>query len=109
MYWKGYVAIFGPFDESLSVFRGVSVVRFQTSHLETQKKSSFYRLQTRLRKGNVFTHVCHSVHGEDVHPPRQTPPETATATAGRHPTGMHSSFLLCLQLFQFIQSDLMNV
>ena len=35
-----------------------------------------YRPQTKLRKGNVFTPVCHSVHtGGGVHSPGQTSPE----------------------------------
>ena len=40
---------------------------------------NFYRPQTKLRKGNVFTPVCVSVHGGGVHPPRQT-----HAAPGRH-------------------------
>ena len=76
---------------------------------------------TKLRQGNVFTPVCHSVHkggsasvhaGIDPlgrHPPGQTPPQadtplgrppgqitppqqTATAAHGTHPTGMHSCY-----------------
>ena len=59
------------------------------------------------RQGNVFTPVCHSVHGgggggwqadtpwtdtpqADTPPPgRQTPPGTATAADDTHPTRMH--------------------
>ena len=73
---------------------------------------------TKLRQGNVFTPVCHSVHmgvfasvhaeihtpwqtplarhppfrhSLRRHPPGQTPPQqTTTAVDGTHPTGMHS-------------------
>ena len=50
---------------------------------------SFYRPKTKLREGNVFTPVCHSVHRAggvylsacwDTHTPGQTP-------LGKHPTG----------------------
>ena len=74
----------------------------------------FYRLQTKLWEGKVFTPVCHSVHRRGTvythlgrHLPRQTPPrqtplwadppspsEMATAADGTHPTGMHSCFLI---------------
>ena len=67
---------------------------------------SFYRPQTKLRKGNVFTPVCQlfcsrgevsaSVHA-GIPPWAGTPPlgrhppvQTATAADGTHPTGMHS-------------------
>ena len=33
-----------------------------------------YRPQTKLRKDNVFTRVCHSVHGGGVHHPGRHPP-----------------------------------
>ena len=48
--------------------------------------SQFYRPQTKLRKGNVFTPVCHSVHRGSapvragIHPPE-------THTLGRHRPG----------------------
>ena len=61
-------------------------------------KKHFYRPQTKLRKGYVFTPVCHSVHGgmsapvhagihtSPVHtPPGQTPPKS------RHPLGSRHS------------------
>ena len=66
------------------------------------------RQQTKLLKGNVFTPVCHSVHGGRVQPlgpgltppgplplwqtpPGQTPPPPTAATVdGTHSTGMHS-------------------
>ena len=45
---------------------------------------AFYRPQTKLRGGSVFTPVCHSVHGglpshdamgkADVHPPEKADP-----------------------------------
>ena len=31
-----------------------------------QDMSAFYRPQTKLREGNVFTHVCHFVHDGGV-------------------------------------------
>ena len=62
----------------------------------------YYRPQTKLREGNVFTGVCDSLHrggclvlggsgpgGCLV----ETPPRTATAAGGTHPTGMHSCWL----------------
>ena len=78
--------------------------------------SIYYRLQTKLREGNVFTSVCDSVHGGGaclvsgvcsggsllgggVPAPGGSapggadwwrPPPTATAAGGTHPTGMHS-------------------
>ena len=77
----------------------------------------FYRPQTKLWKGNVFTPVCDSVHRSGASgqtppgralsgtPPGQTtwadtplgrhpPPEMATAADGTHPTGMHSCIIL---------------
>ena len=64
---------------------------------------------TKLWQGNVFTPVCHSVHGGICHtpspgqtPPRQTPSPGQTPplaqcmlgygqqAGGTHPTGMHS-------------------
>ena len=61
-------------------------------------KKHFYRPQTKLRKGYVFTPVCHSVHGgmsAPVHagihtspvytPPGQIPPKS------RHPLGSRHS------------------
>ena len=76
----------------------------------------FYRPQTKLREGNVFTPICDSVHGGGVglypsiqwaggeHPPGQIPPPRADTTSrhlpnemaieagGTHPTGMHSCY-----------------
>ena len=64
----------------------------------------FYRPQTKLREGNVFTPVCDSVYrgrggcipaciGQEPDTPRQTPPrqtpsppEMATEARGTHPT-----------------------
>ena len=68
-------------------------------------REHFYRPQLLLRKVNVFTPVCDSVHrgvsgqtpfpqAGKPHPPpppgRHPHPETATAADGMHPTGMHS-------------------
>ena len=60
----------------------------------------FYRPQTKLRKGNVFTSVCQEFCPQrgKVYTPladtpwADTPPpnQTASATDGTHPTGMHS-------------------
>ena len=42
--------------------------------LARKNQITFYRPQTKLRKGNVFIPVCDSVHrGEGIHPSRQTP------------------------------------
>ena len=78
-------------------------------HIE--KVWCYYRPQTKLREGNVFTGVCDSVHrggrclvpggvwSRGVPGPGgsgpggclvETPPRTATAAGGTHPTGMHS-------------------
>ena len=80
--------------------------------------SFFYCPQTKLRKGNVFTGVCDSVHRGGVPGPGEEPgsrgsgpggawswgfwlggawwrpPWTATAVGGTYPTGMHSSLFL---------------
>ena len=60
-----------------------------------------YHLQMKLWKGNVFTSVCQSfcsrgggVHPPGRHPPADPPSQTATATDGTHPTGIHS----CLKM-----------
>ena len=73
-------------------------------------KIYYYRPQTKLQKGNVFTSVCQEFcppgwtrqtptrqtplgrHPPGRHTPRQTHPsqQTATAVDGTHPTGMHS-------------------
>ena len=56
-------------------------------------RCNIYRPQTHLRKGYVFTPVCHFVHmlgytlpGQTS--PGQTPPRTDTPS-GRHPLGRH--------------------
>ena len=82
----------------------------------------FYRPQTKLRKGNVFTSVSHSVHRGvsasvhagihtaplmQVHSPgkntplgRYTPPMMVTAADGTHPTGMLSCYRLQTKLWK---------
>ena len=52
----------------------------------------YYRPETKLWKGNVFTSVCQEFCPQGgVHPPGQTPSrQTATAVDGTHPNGMHS-------------------
>ena len=79
---------------------------------------NYYRPQTKLRKGNIFTSVCQEfckLPGQTVrhplgrhllgrythldrHPPGRHPlgrhlHQMATAADGLHPTGMHSCFL----------------
>ena len=50
----------------------------------------FLQVSVRLWRGGVHpTLGRHPLLGR--HPPEQTPPETATAAAGTHPTEMHSS------------------
>ena len=55
----------------------------------------FYRPQTKLREGNVFTPVCQPfcLGGAGVRPG-----ETATEAGSTHPTGMYSCVLLLLGL-----------
>ena len=68
---------------------------------------------TKLRQGNVFTPVCHSVHrGGLPYPPGQTPPWTGTPSpaqcmlgydqqaGGTHPTGMQSCTQCAYSLLQ---------
>ena len=65
----------------------------------------FYCPQTKSREGNVFTPVCHSVHGWGgggvfasasrgwIPPWTDNPPppvEMTIEAGGTHPTGMHS-------------------
>ena len=50
----------------------------------------FYRQQTKLREGNVFTPVCDSVHGGGVYPSMHQRSHNALARhspPGRHPLG----------------------
>ena len=70
------------------------------------RKQEFITARKRsLGQGNIFTPVCHSVHRGDAWfrggawswgglvPGGclvETPPGTATAAGGTHPTGMHS-------------------
>ena len=64
-------------------------------------RKGFLLSATQLRQGNVFTPVCHSVHGgggclAEAPPPRaDTPGQTAPWTnnplpLGRHPLGRHN-------------------
>ena len=71
--------------------------------LDEAKLSPLLPLATKLRQGNVFTHVCHSVHGgclphplradipqadtPPVQTPQQTPPSQAD-TLGQTPSPM---------------------
>ena len=76
-----------------------------------------YHPQTKLREGNAFTPVCHSVHRGKVyingktlsplgrHPPSgQTSPEMATEAGGAHPTGVQSCFHVISYNFFFFLS-----
>ena len=89
--------------------------------LTTTTTVSFYRPQTKLRKGNVFTPVCQSFcswgglsqcmlgYTPLGRPPLgRHPQQKATAADGTHHTGMHSCFitscsLLLLKFQHFIQ------
>ena len=51
----------------------------------------YYRPQTKLRKGNVFTSVCQEFCPRGIPP---TPHQTATAADGTHPIVMHSCFII---------------
>ena len=60
---------------------------------------------TKLRQGNVFTPVCHSVHmgGGVADPPGRHPPaqcmlgDNGQQAAGTHSTGMHACyFRICI-------------
>ena len=77
----------------------------------------FYRTRKKLRKGNVFTPLSHSVHMGGLPqcmlgytPPPTRPPwadtprpkQTATAADGTHPTGMHSCFFFVFVLKIFV-------
>ena len=100
----------------VTIETGISKVIAESlnSH-EKEAILGFYRPQTKLRNGYVFTPVCHSVHGgwglsAPVHagiyrhlgrqPPGRRPLSCpvhagihmATAADGTHPTGMHSCF-----------------
>ena len=52
-----------------------------------------YRPQTKLRKGNVFIPVSHSVNRAGVYTPwADTPHSLPSPVDGTHPTGMHSCY-----------------
>ena len=54
---------------------------------------SYYRPQTKLREGNVFTPACDSVHRGGLCPGGflcQGDPLVRLRAGGTHPTGMHS-------------------
>ena len=57
---------------------------------------NYYRPQTKLQKGNVFTSVCQEFCPQGGPPGKQTPPsppppqQTAAVADDTHPTGMHS-------------------
>ena len=98
------------------IFMGIQHAPFDRQIVDT--RLLYYRPQTKLQKGYVFTPVSHSIHrrgfwgmSAPVHagihpradtPPGQTPPsrhppgrhpqQTATAADGTHPTGIHSCY-----------------
>ena len=65
-------------------------VLYGNSSVKRMCQNSFYRPQTKLRQGNVFTRVYHSVHGGVAgrHPPGRNP-SSADTPLGRHPLGRH--------------------
>ena len=79
--------------------------------LDEAKLSPLLPLATKLRQGNVFTHVCHSVHGgclphplradipqadtPPVQTPQQTPPPRQTPS-GRHPPPWRTPLAQCM-------------
>ena len=91
----------GGIGYSLVIFSNKNPDRAKDAPMgKTSERTFHYRPQTKLRKGNVFTSVCHVF----CVPPRQTrqtppptpdhtpPPQTTNAADGTHPTGMHSCF-----------------
>ena len=56
-----------------------------STHIKSkQKNRNIYRPQTNLRKGNVFTPVCDSVHRGGVHPPGRHRPPPDGHCSGRY-------------------------
>ena len=73
----------------------------------------YYRPQTKLWEGNVFTPVCDSVHrGEGLWPggsTRSGGPPYDSGVGGMHPTGMHSCSFLKFTLraqFWFVATNI---
>ena len=65
-----------------------SIWNFLSTNTFSPRKLNNYRPQTKLRQGNVFTPVCHSVHGWGGCMP-DTPEQTQPGRhlPGRHPPG----------------------
>ena len=73
------------------LLNGTSQVPIPKVHMN----SCYYRPQTKLQKGNIFTLVCQSAPGQTplryTHSPSgRHPQQMATPVDGTHPTGMHS-------------------
>ena len=81
-------------------FSFVDKLRRLALHLVVKREVNvlYYRPQTKLQKGNVFTPVCHPVHRGEVYPPTQTPPRQTPSPGqtpprqtppllGKHPPG----------------------
>ena len=89
-FFQSSIIIAGSFRVSLFIDLGWVRTRFGET-----LGNQFYRLQTKLRKSNVFTSVCQEFcqQGEGVHPPGQTPPadtprqiaSPSDTPLGRHP------------------------
>ena len=109
--------------------RGWITVSFMlqvTDFLPHRSFSALLPSATKLRKGNVFTSVCHSVHGGWQTPPwadtpltstcwdtppaqcmlGYTPLPTATAADGTHPSGMHSCSSGCFHTSFFLHQSI---
>ena len=59
-------------------------------------QSTFYRLPRKVREGNVFRSICHSVHKEESLSSGQRPPWTETplklTSSGSHCSGWYTSY-----------------
>ena len=72
-------------SSSLAPLSGTISARYGTGH-------AFLPPATKLRQGNVFTPVCHSVHwggGSAIPPSRQPPPAQCMLGCGQQAGGMH--------------------
>ena len=66
-------------------------------------QSNFYRLPRKVREGNVFRSICHSVHKEEGLSSGQRPPWTETplklTSSGSHCSGWYTSYWNAFLLF----------
>ena len=136
-YWIAFLFIVWTEIRTVQFIR-VRIVKDGQIPTQPNILNSNYRPPAKLLEGNVFTPVCHSVHGGVSpplspgwrHPPRRQTPWTetpaqdwhlvaATEADGTYPTGMHacllvnllqsSSFsILSLFLFQKHSVDMLN-